>query len=183
LSPTNAHSLIWLTWANGLTALRALMALPCAALVADERWAPAALLVTLAIVTDLLDGPLARRFNQATRLGGLLDHSTDAAFVALLLAALATLGYVPWLLPVLVVASFLQYVLDSRALQGKRLRASWLGRANGIAYFVLAAIPVYRGALGLAWPADPVIAGFAWLLVLTSAASMLDRLRLWRAAE
>jgi phosphatidylglycerophosphate synthase len=174
---------MWLTWANGLTAARAALALPCAALVADERWTSAALLLTLAILTDLLDGPLARRLNQTSPLGGLLDHSTDAAFVVVLLAALSTLGYVPWLLPVVVTASFLQYVLDSSALQGSRLRASWLGRFNGIAYFVLASIPVYRGALGLPWPPDALVMAFAWLLVLSSAASMLDRLRLWRSAE
>jgi phosphatidylglycerophosphate synthase len=168
---------MWLTWANGLTAARAALAVPCAALVADERWTSAALLFSLAILTDLLDGPLARRLNQASRLGGLLDHSTDAAFVVLLLAALSTLGYVPWLLPAVVAASFLQYVHDSRALQGRRLRASWLGRVNGIAYFVLASIPVYRGAFGLTWPPDALVMALAWLLVASSVASMLDRLR------
>jgi phosphatidylglycerophosphate synthase len=174
---------MWLTWANGLTAMRALLAIPCAALVASQHWTAAALLLSIAIVTDLLDGPVARRFNQTSPLGGLLDHATDAAFVVMLLGALATLGYVPWLLPLLVLASFLQYVTDSQALRGKSLRASWLGRANGIAYFVVAAIPVYRGALDLPWPQDAVIAGLAWLLILSSAVSMLDRFRVWRTAE
>jgi phosphatidylglycerophosphate synthase len=174
---------MWLTWANGVTAIRALLAVPCATLVADERWTAAALLLSIAILTDLLDGPLARRLDQVSPLGGLLDHATDAAFVAILLGALATLGYVPWLLPILVLASFLQYVTDSQALRGKRLRASWLGRVNGIAYFVVAAVPVYRGALDLPWPPNAAIAALAWLLILSSAASMLDRLRARRTTE
>jgi cardiolipin synthase (CMP-forming) len=182
-STARQRAYMWLTWANGVTAVRALLAVPCALLVADERWALAALLLTLAIVSDLLDGPLARRFGQASPLGGLFDHATDAAFVVLLLLALAVIGTVPWLLPLLVTASFIQYVADSRALRGGRLRASWLGRVNGIAYFVVAAAPVYRGALDLPWPSDAVVIGLAWLLVLSTIASMLDRLHAWRAAE
>lgn len=174
---------MWLTWANALTAVRALLAVPCAWLAAGQQWASAALLLSVAILSDLLDGPLARRLGQSSALGGLADHTTDAVFVAVLLAALVTVGYVPWLLPVLVAASFLQYVADSRALSGRALRASWLGRLNGIGYFVLAATVVYRNALGLGWPGDPLLDAFAWLLVFTTLASMLDRLRALAAAE
>ena len=76
---------VWLTWANGLTALRLLLAAPCAWFAATSQWPWAALLISVAILTDLLDGPLARRLGQTSALGGLLDHSTDAAFVTLLL--------------------------------------------------------------------------------------------------
>lgn len=172
---------MWLTWANALTLVRALLAAPCAWLAADERWLWAALVFSLAVLSDLLDGPLARRFKQSSPLGGLFDHATDAAFVTLLLAALAYGGYVPWLLPVLVAASFIQYVADSRALRGRSLRASYLGRGNGIGYFILAALVVYRNALAVPWPSAGLIGALAWLLVFTSLASMLHRLRLWRS--
>lgn len=177
LSPSAVSGSLWLTWANALTGLRLLLAAPCAWSAAGERWDLAALLLTVAIITDFLDGPLARRLGQTSPLGGLADHATDATFVALLLAALASLDRVPWLLPVLVAASFLQYVLDSRAHTGSALRASWLGRTNGIGYFVLAGALVYRNALGLTWPGDALLEAAGWLLVLSSAASMLDRLR------
>lgn len=170
-----------LTWANALTLGRALLAVPCAWLACEERWMWCAFALSSAVLTDLLDGPLARRFNQATPFGGLIDHATDAAFVALLLYALATRGYLPRLLPLLVAAAFLQYALDSRALAGRPLRGSWLGRANGIGYFVLATTVVYRNALHLPWPSAGSIDALAWLLVLSSLASMLLRLR--RAAE
>lgn len=173
---------MWLTWANGLTALRAAMALPCAAFVLAGHWTAAALLLSLAILTDLLDGPLARRLDQSSPLGGLIDHATDAAFVTLLLLALWRAGYTPVVLPVLVAASFLQYTLDSRALQGRALRGSTLGRANGIAYFVVAGVPVYRNALDWSWPADAAICAAAWVLVASSLLSMIDRLRRRRVA-
>lgn len=51
------------------------------------------------------------------------------------LAALVARGEVPWPLPGLVALAFVQYVIDSRADRGARLRASVLGRWNGIAYF------------------------------------------------
>lgn len=44
----------------------------------------AALLFTLSAVADAIDGPLARRFNQATLLGATLDMITDRCFEAVL---------------------------------------------------------------------------------------------------
>lgn len=174
---------VWLTWANALTALRLLLAGPCAWLAGNGRWTAAAWLFSIAIVTDLLDGPAARRFDQASALGGLADHATDALFVTVLLAALSWVSPVPWLLPVLVAAAFLQYVMDSRALAGRALRTSWLGRANGIGYFILAGAVVYRNALDLAWPSAALVEALGWLLVFATATSMLDRARVWLTAE
>lgn len=177
LTPDAVSGSVWLTWANALTGLRLLLAVPCAWAASQQRWDLTAALFTVAVITDLLDGPVARRLGQTSALGGLADHATDATFVTLLLVALAGLGYLPWLLPVLVAASFLQYVLDSRAHTGRRLRASWLGRSNGIGYFVLGGAIVYRNALDLNWPGDHLLEAAGWLLVLSSVASMFDRFR------
>ncbi|MGI9322894.1 MAG: CDP-alcohol phosphatidyltransferase family protein, partial [Pseudomonadales bacterium] len=109
-----------------------------------DDWGLAALLLWIAIGTDVVDGRLARATKTSSQLGGVLDHGSDASFVTLALAALASHGWVPWLLPVLVPLAFLQYLLDSRSLAGQPLRASQLGRYNGIAYFVLAGFPVMQ---------------------------------------
>lgn len=93
------------------------------------------------------------------------------------LAALVARGEVPWPLPGLVALAFVQYVIDSRADRGARLRASVLGRWNGIAYFVPVAAVAGRDALSLAWPPIPWLRTLGWLLVATTLASMLDRLR------
>jgi phosphatidylglycerophosphate synthase len=170
----------WVTRANALTALR-FAALPVlvAAILAGSPVGACALFA-LAVATDLLDGRVARRFGEATPLGGLLDHCADAAFVAAGLGALAWQGAVPAPLPLLVAAAFVQYVLDSRALAGRRLRASRLGRYNGIAYFVLLGIPLVRDALGLAAPGPAAVRALGWLLVATTLASMAER---WRSAR
>jgi len=165
----------WRTWANGLTLLRLLSALPFAAAVALGQTAAAALLFGVAVATDYADGPLARRRGEASPLGGLLDHATDAAFVSLGLGALACRDVVPAALPVLVPLAFVQYALDSRALAGAPLRASGLGRWNGILYFVPLGAAVIRDALGLGWPADGLLRAIGWVLVASTVVSMLDR--------
>jgi cardiolipin synthase len=150
---------------------------PCAWAIVSGHWPLAAGLFTLAVVTDLIDGPLARHFQHQSSLGGIFDHTTDALFVAVTLAALAWTGAINPLLPVLVAAAFVQYFLDSRALAGQHLKTSWLGKNNGVAYYVLVGIPVIRNTLGWDWPADLWITLLSWLLIASTLASMLDRLR------
>ncbi len=165
----------WLTRANALSALRFAAAPALAVAIASEHRLTAAALLALAIATDFADGAVARRYGEASPVGGLVDHATDATLVVLGLAALAARGEVPHLLAPLVAGAFLQYVFDSRTLAGRPLRASRLGRWNGIAYYVLVAVPVVRNALGLAWPGLGWIRPFAWTLVASTLASMLDR--------
>lgn len=165
----------WLTLPNLLSTSRLLLAPLCAALLWQGESLASALVFYIAVATDVLDGGIARARQQVTALGGLLDHASDAAFVAILLATLAWQGVVPALLPPLVAAAFVQYMLDSKALAGQNLRASWLGRRNGVLYFVLAGTPVTRDALQLSWPPGPWITAVGWLLVASTLASMLDR--------
>jgi phosphatidylglycerophosphate synthase len=174
-SPSPAAPQTWLTRANLLTALRLALAPVLAHALLAPAPALAAAVFVLAVGSDLLDGRVARRFGESSPLGGFLDHATDATFVTVGLAACARLGEVPALLPVLVALAFVQYALDSRALAGRALRASALGRYNGIAYFVLLGVPVVRDALGLVGPSASWVLGLGWLLVLTTVLSMLDR--------
>ncbi|HEX2486642.1 MAG TPA: CDP-alcohol phosphatidyltransferase family protein [Myxococcota bacterium] len=176
---------MWLTRANALTGLRFAAALPLACAIAAGHPGLAAALFALAVGTDLLDGRVARRFGEASPLGGLLDHAADATTAVCGLAALAWQGAVPVALPALVAAAFAQYALDSGALAGRRLRASALGRANGIAYFALLGTPLVRDALGLAFPGAGLVRALGWTLVATTLLSVADRaaasLR-WRGA-
>ena len=165
------------TPANGLSAARLLSALPCVYAVAVSNWGVAAAAFFFAVVTDMIDGPLARRRGEASRTGGLIDHSADALFCIAVLAVLASQGLYPALLPFMIAAAFAQYVADSRAFAGKALRASRIGRYNGIAYFVLAGAPIVRNLMNWSWPSDPVLQAIGWVFVATTAISMIDRLR------
>ncbi len=161
--------------ANALSTLRLLSAPVFALALAEERAGLAFGLFGMAVATDLLDGRLARARGEASALGGLLDHLADATFVTLGLLGAAARGAAPPLLPALVALAFAQYAADSRALRGELLRASSLGRLNGIAYFVPLGTVVVRDALGLAFPADGWIRLLGWLLVGSTLLSMIDR--------
>ena len=165
----------WYTWANLVTGLR-LTLIPATYLaISFADWGLAAALFTIVVASDVVDGKLARRFDQASPLGGLLDHATDATFVATCTLAIAASGQInSWLAP-LIIITFVQYTLDSKALQGQTLRASKIGRLNGIAYFVLVGTVIGHKVLGFYFLA-PIIQGFAWVLVASSLVSILDRL-------
>jgi phosphatidylglycerophosphate synthase len=166
----------WFTLSNGLTSMRLVAAPFFYWLIVNRLWWTACLIFWLAVVSDVVDGRLARARGETSMLGGILDHVSDAIFVALGNLALVRAGWVSSLLPVLIIAAFLQYVLDSRILAGRELRASFLGRWNGIFYFVPPGVIVTREALGLAVPPDQVISVVGWALVVSSLISMADRL-------
>ena len=164
--------------ANALTATRLLLAGPFAVLMAQEgasSAALAALVLALAIVTDVLDGLVARHRGTTSAAGRVFDHLTDCLFVTCGLAAGASRGVFPWPLPILVAAAFAQYVADSHWWhRGSTLRASALGRWNGVFYFApLVGDVLVRLGLGVLRPAVTVV---AWALVASTLVSMGDRL-------
>ena len=91
------------TLPNALSALRLALVPVFFWLVLSHRdgWALAVLFVSG--WTDYFDGVLARRFNQVSRLGQLLDPAADRLYILATLVGLAWRGVVPWWLLVLVV--------------------------------------------------------------------------------
>ena len=163
------------SWANLLTLLR-LLSIPLLVwLIINERWWLATAMLFIAILSDIFDGKIARKMNQATAFGGLFDHATDAILVSAASWALAQLGLINGLLWVLILLAFTQYTLDSKALSGQILRSSKLGRYNGIAYFALICLCVAFQCFPLQI-LNPVLSWVAWTLVATSLLSMGDRL-------
>lgn len=163
--------------AHALTAVR--LALVPVALVLGARSGRRAATATgtvlaVAMATDLLDGPAARRAGIAGPAGQLFDHTTDCLFVTGALAGASRRGAVPRALPVLVVASFVQYVADSRwAHHPGGLRRNRLGRVNGVLYFVPPALDVVERWSGCDRPWAARTLGQA--LVVTTLASMARR--------
>ena len=166
---------ISLTLANSLSLFRFIIAPVAAWTIISGWWLTASFLLILAILSDLLDGTIARKKGQESATGALLDHSCDALLVAVLLFVLTKTHEIPLLLPVLVLMSFLQYVLDSKALSGKKLRTSPLGRFNGITYFVLVSFCIFSEGLKINLP-NYFIITCAWILIGTTLLSMSERL-------
>ncbi len=168
--------------ANTLTAIRLLLVAPFAFFMArgDERSAVFALIAwVVALSTDFLDGPIARRRGTVTALSGTFDHSSDFLFVTTGIFAGAYRGVFPWVLPVCITAAFAQYVIDSYWIHRQsKLRGSKLGRYNGMLYFVppVVDILIRLGARFL----QPLLTILVWGLVLSTLVSMGQRAMMFR---
>lgn len=66
-------------------------------------YVPALITLVISSVTDFLDGVIARRFNQISRLGQLLDPAADRLFIFATLVGLAVQQIVPWWLVLAIV--------------------------------------------------------------------------------
>ncbi len=75
-----------------------------AALMFSGNDVAAVVVLMCAGASDWLDGVIARRFNQTSRLGQLLDPAADRLYIFVTLLGLAYRGFVPWWL-VAVIAS------------------------------------------------------------------------------
>ena len=84
------------TLANVVSVVR-LMAIPVfLVLVVQDRLITAFVLLVAAVLTDFVDGMIARSMNQITKLGQFLDPFADRLFIAATVIALAIQDVVPW---------------------------------------------------------------------------------------
>jgi phosphatidylglycerophosphate synthase len=100
---------------NGLSALRFALAAVWVELAAsghDGRFAFAAIAI-VAAGSDFIDGRIARRLGVASGGGRWLDGVADVTFVLAALLCEAAAAAIPYYIPILIVLSFSQYVIDS----------------------------------------------------------------------
>ena len=169
---------VWWTWANGLSLSRLAIAPFTVFAITEGSFLLGMILFSVAVFTDVIDGPIARSRGEASAFGGKIDHGSDAIYVTLCLSALAYGGFISWVLPPLVMVAFLQYLFDSNALKTEKpLRSSQLGRYNGIAYFVLVGIAVVQGAFAWTLFSPSSLHALSWLLIATTTLSMRNRLK------
>ena len=83
---------------NLLSVLRLALVPVFLLLLINEKFVLAICTLALASLTDYLDGYFARKWNQITRLGQLLDPAADRLYIFATLLGLTLVGYVPaWL--------------------------------------------------------------------------------------
>ncbi len=135
-----------MTLANQLTLVRLVAVVPVMAMLYLPfdwaRWAALAI-YTAAIFTDYLDGELARRSNEVTGFGKLMDSIADKALIVSLFFALVGEGSMAsWMAAVMVIREFAVTGLRMVALEGGEVIAanSW-GKAKmnaqSLAVFIL----------------------------------------------
>ena len=96
LSATPFVSSAVLTLPNLVSGLRLLLVPVFAVLLLQHRDVAALAVLAFSSATDWLDGRLARRLNQRSRLGELLDPAADRLFIFVTIIVLAIRELIPW---------------------------------------------------------------------------------------
>lgn len=145
----------------------------------------AVILFVTAAVTDILDGLIARRLNQRSRIGAILDPAADKimlvfGYLYYTLAANVTVVRIPgWLTFVVFIRDFLimtfAYLLYTRV-RVKRFPPSWAGKISTVLQAVTLGAVIGGNALipRLVWLAE-VMFRITMLMTLFSAADYLRR--------
>ncbi len=92
-----------LTVPNALSTLRILLVPVFLVLVLVGEDLAAFIVIVVSSLSDFLDGIIARRFGQITKLGQLLDPAADRLFIFAAVIALAVREVVPWWVVVVIV--------------------------------------------------------------------------------
>lgn len=179
----------WFNLPNGLTAVRILLA---PALIAvffaspADRQLPAMCLFIAAGITDFLDGYFARRLNQVTGLGKILDPIADKLMSAAALVCLVCADVLPWFLLGVIVAKELYMAVGASLClkNGLEVASDIYGKA---------ATALFYPAVLLAWPwhaaenvralGRALICVSVALSVLAAAHYTLDSVKKWKALK
>ncbi len=129
----------------------------------------ALIVLIVSSLTDFLDGVLARRLNQVSRLGQLLDPAADRFFIFATLIGLAVRGIVPWWLVVIIVGRDVLLVVIGITLANFGYGPLPVHHIGKIATFCLFyALPILM--IGQAFPAAELITSpIGWAFALWGA--------------
>lgn len=117
---------------NALSSIRLAMAFGVGILIELDLYIAAMITFLIAASTDFLDGWWARKFNQVTKLGRILDPFVDKIIITAALVALAGVEgsqVLPWMVTLIIGREFL--VTSLRAMiegSGGDFSARWLGK-------------------------------------------------------
>ena len=159
---------------NMLSILRLFMVPVFLVLLLTGQFIAALIILMVASATDWLDGQIARRFNQVTKLGQLLDPAADRLFIFAALIGLTINGNIPLWLALIVASRDLMLVIVYPILASHGygpLPVHFLGKAGTFALLyalpLLLMVDVWPEAafivLPLAWGFAYWGAGLYWL--------------------
>lgn len=138
-------------------------------LIWTEQDIAAVVLLAVASFTDLIDGRIARRFNQMSQLGEMLDPAADRLYIFATVLGMALRGIIPWwLLAILVgrdlVMVALVPVLKSRGFTS--LPVNFIGKAA--TFCLLYALPLVLLGAG-PWVISPAARVIGWAFAIWGA--------------
>ncbi len=127
----------------------------------------------VAASTDFLDGYLARRREQVTPLGQLLDPAADKILMSAALIALVELGLAPaWMVVVIVAREFAVSTLRAvAATEGQVISAAWSGKVKTVVQIIAVSALLLGERLGPLQELAPLL---LWLATILAVYSGLD---------
>lgn len=167
--------------ANWLTLMRLCLVPVVIHAIIQHWWQVAFLAFAVAGISDAVDGYVARRFNQTSELGALLDPIADKALLVSIYVTLAITAAIPAWLTILVVSRDIMIVgavLVSWILGNPvEIRPLYVSKANTVAQIVFAGYMLLMSAFSLSLDL------FYWPLILAvctlTIASMVAYLATW----
>jgi CDP-diacylglycerol--glycerol-3-phosphate 3-phosphatidyltransferase/cardiolipin synthase len=99
---------------SGITILRIILSFIFAFLLLNGHLLLSVLILTIAILTDAIDGYLARKLNSNSFYGAYLDITADFILVLISFIVFAVIGIYPYWVIFLIVIVFLQFILTSK---------------------------------------------------------------------
>ena len=107
---------------NSFSFLRIILAAPISFLLIENKIAIALIVIIIAAITDVLDGWLARKMNQVTEFGKIIDPLADKVIFAMLAITLIYLGKLPlWFVVIILGRDLL--ILIGAVLASKRVKS------------------------------------------------------------
>ncbi len=167
--------------ANTITAARIALAPVLILLLKSEDYLHALVVFLIAGISDMLDGLVAKRFNQITRVGAILDPAADKILLVSAYVMLTYLGQIPfWLMltvafrDLLIVGGYLLYTSLVRSVQ---MRPSHLSKLNTFMQIALV-VAILAQQAGL-MPLAALVQGLIYVVFATTLSSGLHYLWVW----
>ena len=140
---------LW-TVPNLLTYLRFVLVVPFVVLFLNEKYLASAICIGLSGISDCLDGFFARRLNQVTQLGKLLDPIADK--ITLISVMLCMAFYAPNVIPILVIliAKDVAMLIGGVSLLKRKITppaAEWFGKLATIVFYFAVCVIVFLKAV------------------------------------
>ena len=128
----------------------------------------AGIIFMVAAITDVIDGYLARKWNQITSFGKLFDPLADKLIVLTVLYCLADTGYVPWFVFWLMIGKEAFLVIGALGMLGKKVvvKSNIFGKA-ATCLFIAAIALVYP------WHASPAVFAVGNIMIYVALAASL----------
>lgn len=143
-------------------------------------------LVLAAGITDCLDGFFARKLNQVTKLGKILDPIADKLMMATLLFCLACSGYISWALLIIIIVKELYMAVGAGICLKRNLTVAsdLYGKIATLLFYpsVLLTWPWHRSALAAKIGSVMLWAAII-MSVIASAHYTLESLKQWKTVK